>query len=70
MRGFDKLPKIGGEELQLPSINDKKTPFKGFLDISIVTQKLRKSVGPDGRNAHTTIGESSRHKEDGPIEGN
>lgn len=32
-----------GGVFQLPEIG-KKSPFKGFLDISIVTQKLRKNM--------------------------
>ena len=36
---------------QLPNINtpaSKQSPFKGFLDISIVTQKLRKEIRTSG----------------------
>jgi hypothetical protein len=62
-------PKVG-EDLQLPSISDKKAPFKGFLDISIVSQKLRKSIGSEGRRANNTTGENSTERNaDGPIEG-
>jgi hypothetical protein len=44
---------------KLPSIIECKnkgstSPFKGFLDVSIVTQKLRKSIpSPDAHNAFT-----------------
>mgnify|MGYP007082953112 CR=1 FL=1 len=39
-----------GDGFQLPSIG-KGSPFKGFLDISIVTQKLRKQMhSQDGTN--------------------
>ena len=36
----------GSEAFQLPAINSghKGSPFKGFLDISIVHQKLRKNM--------------------------
>ena len=70
MRGFQQSPKIG-ETLQLPSISDKKTPFKGFLDISIVSQKLRKSIGSvDGRKANNTVRDTSNDRYgDGPVEG-
>ena len=36
VRGFQQSPKIG-TDLTLPSINSGKAPFKGFLDISIVS---------------------------------
>lgn len=36
--------------LQLPKINaGNQSPFKGFIDISIVSQKMRKSLGTTGR---------------------
>jgi hypothetical protein len=42
-----------GEGFLLPSITQggKQSPFKGFLDISIVTQKLRKAIHSQDRNA-------------------
>jgi hypothetical protein len=53
---------------KLPSIIECKnkgstSPFKGFLDTSIVTQKLRKSIpSPDAHNAFTP-GEHSKNKD-------
>jgi hypothetical protein len=71
MRGFQQSPKVGDHTLQLPSLTDKKTPFKGFLDISIVSQKLRKSIGSvDGRKANNTVRDKSQDRyADGPLEG-
>lgn len=43
-------PRHAGSAFQLPQIENAKTsPFKGFLDISIVTQKLRKNLASEGR---------------------
>ena len=43
---IDKSVDAGDEAFQLPAINSghKGSPFKGFLDISIVHQKLRKNM--------------------------
>jgi len=40
---IDKSFNSGEGGFQLPTIG-KGSPFKGFLDISIVTQKLRKNM--------------------------
>ena len=43
---IDKSVDAGDEAFQLPAINSghKGSPFNGFLDISIVHQKLRKNM--------------------------
>lgn len=45
---MQKASKIGLDSLgpvALPKLNDKdKSPFKGFLDISLATQKMRKGI--------------------------
>lgn len=61
-------PKHAGSAFQLPQIghNAKASPFKGFLDISIVTQKLRKNLASEGRrNNSTTV----RGGTEGPASG-
>lgn len=42
------------EGFLLPSIKNgsKQSPFKGFLDISIVTQKLRKNMHSQDGSGH------------------
>lgn len=49
-------PHAGAGAFQLPQIGAPSSPFKGFLDISIVTQKLRKNMVSSGR-AKTNIKE-------------
>ena len=46
---IDKSYQSSGDNsvLALPAINNNKSPFKGFLDISIVTQKLKKSIASE-----------------------
>lgn len=51
------------EAIQLPNINKssaKQSPFKHFLDISIVQQKLRKTMH-DGSMSYDRPRESNRH---------
>ena len=37
------------EQIQLPKINEEnQSPFKGFIDISVASQKIRKSMATQG----------------------
>ena len=64
----DRSMVVEPEGIQLPNINareSKQSPFKGFLDISIVQQKLRKAVNQsaDGHRGvyETQQPNSNRH---------
>lgn len=61
-------------KLMLPSIQGEKGKqhFKGFLDISIVSQKLRKTMaseGPPTERRKTSVGGATIQDIDGPVEG-
>lgn len=50
----DEKSKVG--TFALPQINMKgQSPFKGFLDISVVSKKLRKTIASEGRQGNHSV---------------
>jgi hypothetical protein len=65
LESVDATPKAGANPFTLPSIKQKgNSPFKAFLDTSIVSQKIKQSVVSE---ANSTSGKAANGE--GPIEG-
>ena len=70
---MQKTSKFGGESLgpvALPRINEKdKSPFRGFIDISLATQKLRKGISTqaNGRGFHARNNTTGFNTQTNPL---